>query len=263
MYFQNNFQSYSTLSMSTDYFIKPMSLNNLTDEYFKPISNSYTHNSFKTIYKKGNEIKEDDFSYKENEIISNTNVEDLFIIPTKEKNTTFVNMSSQIIDEVQRAIKIITDDFLPKDLEIKICNKVNIIEAFRKYNPNELYTDSIRGFALNSNDKKEIYVVEDIIQKLIITLGHEIGHIMTPKRINTVTEEAKAYAFQLVFLKTVIDNNILNLRNKITLEHIGKPAINGIHNVAFSWINSFLMDGYTSKEIYEQIISGELIIWDS
>jgi hypothetical protein len=81
--------------------------------------------------------------------------------------------------------------------------------------------------------------------------------VLSPTLNNSVDEEAKAYAFSLLWMRTVKENNIANLGNAIVLEN---PARNGLHDVAFSFVMDCMDRDEDLKEVYKELVSGERLV---
>ena len=52
----------------------------------------------------------------------------------------------------------------------------------------------------------------------MLTIGHELGHVLTKTLSRHHDEEAKAYAFSLVWIDAIKKNNIANLSGAIITE---------------------------------------------
>ena len=70
-------------------------------------------------------------------------------------------------------------------------------------------------------------------------------------------EEAKAYSFSLEWMKAIKKYNIANLKEAIITEN---PAHNGLHNVAFSFVNKMLKEGNDVWQIYSDLIKEEISV---
>jgi hypothetical protein len=102
------------------------------------------------------------------------------------------------------------------------------------------------GFCINRYPQTSyIFVREDNLDRLFLTIGHEIGHALSPILSDPRDEEAKAFAFSLAWMKTVVEHNIADLSHNIT----PNPARNDLHDVAYSFV-------------LEQMQKHELSSWD-
>ena len=97
----------------------------------------------------------------------------------------------------------------------------------------------------------EIFVLNDTLARVLLTLGHELGHVLTQTLDNPHDEEAKAYAFSLVWMKAIKEHDIAGLSDAIVTE---RPAENGLHNVAFGFVERLLQTGKEVGEIYVELI---------
>jgi len=120
------------------------------------------------------------------------------------------------------------------------------------------WNSEIQGFAINRKDKgliSEIFIKKGELDRIMITIGHEIGHVLTIKKDNMLDEEAKAFAFSLAWMKSIKESNIANLGTSISLS---RPAMNGIHNIALDFVLDQRSDGKEALDIYYDIIAGIL-----
>jgi hypothetical protein len=237
----------------SSYYVRPQMVSDLPFidlSYNNNFAFSYIRNEPKKLYEENKKIFE-----QENDV--QKEIETLFL----SRNATpcvFLGASSDVILQINQILKLLTGSGLPYNIRIEFCNAEKMSEAYKKWSK-QVWTPIVRGFCVPGHNKL-IYVLHDSLLNMMLTLGHEIGHILTAPRQNRITEEAKAYSFEIMWLSRMKDNNILELGHIIDLSRLGTPAANGIHDVAFRWVNSFLMDGKTAFEIYKDITDGEIVI---
>ena len=87
----------------------------------------------------------------------------------------------------------------------------------------------------------------------MLTIGHELGHVLTATLSTSHHEEAKAYAFSLLWMKVIREHNIANLGDAIVAE---RPAENGLHNIAFMLVRE-MMKEKSIEDIYGELIRRE------
>ncbi len=177
-------------------------------------------------------------------------VPDTFLKPGKEG--AFVGKAEEVREFVEEAFEKICDQKFPTNIKISILNG----EEFRKIAP----SPGTIGLSLNRGQQgllSEIFILNDTVGRVMLTIGHELGHVLTQTLGNAHDEEAKAYAFSLLWIKTIQEHNIANLGEAIITEH---PAENGLHNIAFSFVHQLLSQGKDAAQIYEQLISRELTL---
>jgi hypothetical protein len=90
----------------------------------------------------------------------------------------------------------------------------------------------------------------------MLTVGHELGHVLTPTLGNAVDEEAKAFAFELAWAKTIIENDIGGLKANFNVDFI--PAQNGLHDKAFTFVQKIVKKGMDSLRLFFEISRGAL-----
>ncbi len=85
----------------------------------------------------------------------------------------------------------------------------------------------------------------------MLTIGHEIGHVLTETLPSGENEEAKAYAFSLKWMETIQQHNIAGLQNALVTE---VPAPNGLHDVAFAYVMRLIRQGKTAWQVYRDLV---------
>ncbi|MDP6293270.1 MAG: hypothetical protein QGG83_00735 [Candidatus Woesearchaeota archaeon] len=115
------------------------------------------------------------------------------------------------------------------------------------------WSEGIQGFALNSNNNQphRIFVKEGPKDQMLLTLGHEIGHVMTPTLENEHDEEAKAFAFSIAWMQTIIEHDIAGLSSFLNPQ----PAMNGLHNVAYGFVQTLIQNGKTAMQAFVDIVN--------
>lgn len=89
----------------------------------------------------------------------------------------------------------------------------------------------------------------------MLTIGHELGHVLSPALDNKQDEEAKAYAFSFAWMEIIKEHNIANLANAIVTE---SPAQNGLHDVGFALVMGLFKQGENYLQIYKKILNKKL-----
>ena len=97
---------------------------------------------------------------------------------------------------------------------------------------------------------------EDQLARLMLTIGHEIGHVNALPLGNAVDEEAKAFAFSMDWMNAVRQNNIGGLYEAIS----PNPAKNGLHNRAFDFVMRLIEQGMKAVEVYLGLVKGDISI---
>ena len=88
------------------------------------------------------------------------------------------------------------------------------------------------------------------MDRVMVTLGHELGHVMARRLNNSRDEEAKAFAFCIAWLRAIKKHNIANLSTCIKL---GRPAENGLHNKALDFVLNLINKGIEPLEIFDDL----------
>lgn len=163
------------------------------------------------------------------------------------KGGKFVGRAEEIREHIEEAFQIMFNQPFPQDIKVSICDE----NTFKKIAPNP----GTVGLSINRGKMgllSEIFVLNGSLGKVMLTLGHELGHVLTETLDNAHDEEAKAYAFSLAWMNAIKDHNIAGLANAIVTE---TPAQNGLHNLAFDFVSSLLRKGRDVWSVYSDLIS--------
>lgn len=115
------------------------------------------------------------------------------------------------------------------------------------------WNNGILGFSINGKTKN-IFVRENHFDELILVIGHEIGHVLNDTLPNIHDEEAKAFAFSIEWAKTIKEKNIGHLGLNIKDEFNFQPAKNGLHDVAFEFVNLMINMGKKAIELHNDLV---------
>lgn len=166
--------------------------------------------------------------------------------------SVFIGSANEIKEFVEEAFFAVTGREFPDDIIVRILSK----EEFRKSNASlcEKFNDGVQGFAINRKRlglHSEIFVRQGELDKIMLTIGHELGHVLTRQLQNKTDEEAKAFAFSIAWMKKIKELNIANLSTAIQLD---KPAQNGLHDVALDFVLSLINKGEDVFNIYLDLV---------
>ncbi|MBU0457411.1 MAG: hypothetical protein ABH824_06920 [Nanoarchaeota archaeon] len=167
-------------------------------------------------------------------------IPDNFLKPGR--SGTFVGNTEDIKEYVEEAFQRIFEKSLPNDIKISVLDE----KEFRKIAPS---LNTI-GLSINRSELgllSEIFILHDSIGKVMLTIGHELGHILSPSLPNTHDEEAKAYAFSLIWMNCIKEHNIAGLGDALIIDN---PAENGLHNIAFRFVLNLVKQGKDLWDIY-------------
>ena len=170
---------------------------------------------------------------------------DDFLVPGREGR--FVGAAEEVKELVEEAFTKIFDSTFPADVKVSVLDNTK----FRKL------ASSPGVLGLSFNRKKvggvsEIFVREDSLARVMLTLGHELGHVLTSTLNDKRDEEAKAYAFSLEWMRVLRENNIGGLGGALMMD---RPANNGVHNVAFGFVEKLVKNGKKAWEVYLGLIN--------
>lgn len=167
--------------------------------------------------------------------------------------TPVINTLGEIKNVIDEAFKFITSHDFPHDaIKVTILPKAGFKDVFLR--TGGAWSEGIMGFSLNRFGKgvSEIVVKEEHLDSLLLTIGHEIGHVLSPSLPSIQDEEAKAHAFSLAWMETIRDNNIAGLKPNILIN----PAKNGIHDVGFEFVQHLMCSGSSALDVFRTLSRG-------
>lgn len=205
---------------------------------------------------RGYEIKNNtEYSARQDISKSYSFIPEQFLNPFR-PDTIFVNCPEQVEEYVRETFRLLMDKEIPKNITLKIC-PVQEMRKIHEENSGK-WNDGIMGFSINRNKVNgvnEIFVKEGKLDALMLTLGHEIGHVLSMPLDDKMKEEAKAFAFELAWIKTMHENNIAGLAANIDTSVLLKPAKNGLHDVAFDMVRNLVINGKKAIEVFFEIVN--------
>lgn len=181
-----------------------------------------------------------------------------FLKPNR-PTSPFVGSIGEIAHYIQQAFEAVTGSTLPNDVLMEIVTREELKHRHEKVGG--VWSPGIQGFSVNKQGfgNSSIVVKENELDKLMITIGHEIGHIMTFTLNNQHDEEAKAFAFEMAWIDALVEHNIANLANSINPNPM--PALNGLHDVAFMFVQKQMKQkGKKPLDIFGELSRGKLTI---
>lgn len=181
-------------------------------------------------------------------------VADTFLKPGS--TSRFVGDAESIQNDIEDAFRATTSDDLPRDIQIMVLKDADFRKAHIAHDGGS--SAGVMGFSLNANGRgmSKVFVRATALDHVMLTVGHEIGHVLTPTLRSEHDEEAKAFAFSLAWMNAIRKNNIAGIGSHILPE----PAQNGLHDRAFAFVQSVLDTGVSAWEAFLQLARGTLTI---
>jgi len=181
-------------------------------------------------------------------------ITDQFLVPGS--TARFVGDAAEIQEDIKEAFLATTGQELPKDIMITVLNDHEFKQAHLAHNG--AWSDGVQGFSLNSNGRgtNQVFVRAAPLDRLMLTIGHEIGHVLTPSLRSEHDEEAKAFAFSLAWMNAVREKNIAGIGINI----LPTPAQNGLHDRAFAFVQHVIENGVAAWDAFLQLAHGTLTI---
>ncbi len=181
---------------------------------------------------------------------------EIFLDPNRE-TAEHIESNEKIMPLVKKTFKLMMGkEFPEQSIKIIVCSEEELKMIHEKMSG--LWDKGIQGFSINKFGKgvSEIFVKGNEADGLMLTVGHEIGHVMSPALSDARDEEAKAFAFSLVWMQTIAKHNVGGLTKSIN----PMPAKNGLHNVAFDFVMDLIDTGEKATQIFTRLIKGAVSI---
>lgn len=181
--------------------------------------------------------------------------EEVFLNPSRPLTEIVIN-EDKIMPYVKEAFEKTTGKEFPSNLKVVVLSEKAFNEVHEGHKG--VHSQFVQGFAINRNGRglNEVFVKRNHLDSLMLTIGHEIGHVMSYTLEDERDEEAKAFAFSMAWMKAIKENNIAGIANSIN----PRPAVNGIHDKAFEFVLEMSEQGSTAMELFEKLSKGELSI---
>ncbi len=179
---------------------------------------------------------------------------DRFLVPGT--TARFVGSAKEIEEDIKEAFRATTGEKMPNDIIVRVLDDAEFRKAHAQHS--NAWNNSIQGFSINANNSGPslVFARADQLDRLMLTIGHEIGHVLTPTLRSPHDEEAKAFAFSLAWMNAIRENNIAGIGSHI----LPNPATNGLHDAAFSFVQQVIMAGTSAFEAFVQLAKGMLTI---
>ena len=170
-----------------------------------------------------------------------------FLSPSRPR-VPFVGGAAEIADFVKEAFLKTTGQELPGDIIITVALRSILQHIHRQF-----FNNSVVGLSLNGS--REVFAVAGTLDEVMLVIGHELGHVISPALQDGRAEEAKAFAFEMAWAMSVFEHDIAGLRMSINAAALAmKPAQNGLHDSAFAFVKSQTDSGKEPLQLHSQIV---------
>jgi hypothetical protein len=189
---------------------------------------------------------------------SHSSIPEIFLSPSRQK-ARFIDDNNEAKVIAEEIFELMMGEPLPIGISINILPFDDFKALHSKFGP---WSGGILGFSINSNEKK-IIVRENHLDSLMLVIGHEIGHVLTQALPNKHDEEAKAFAFSIEWAKTIKKHNVANLGLNIKDDVDFEPARNGLHDVAFNFVDFMVKKGRKALQLHDDLVKGYISVFSS
>ncbi|MBD3314043.1 hypothetical protein GF345_06375 [Candidatus Woesearchaeota archaeon] len=168
----------------------------------------------------------------------------------------FIGSSEDIKHYIKEAFEKTTGKSLPDDAVVRVVSHHELRELHEEFGGQ--WNPGVQGFAINKKGFGQSLIIckENDLDRLLVTIGHEIGHILNFPLSDKLNEEAKAFAFEMEWLKNIQEHNIAGLRGSVNPDP--SPARNGLHDVAFNFVKKQIKDGKECFEIMDDLMKNKV-----
>ena len=169
---------------------------------------------------------------------------DDFLNPNRQL-TAFIGDAAQIREFAEEAFFKTTGMEFPNDIAVRVLDENH-------------FREGLQGFAVNRKEQgqiSDVVVKQNTMDRVMVILGHEIGHVMSRRLNDARSEEAKAFAFSMEWIKQIKKHNIAGLSCSVCND---RAANNGIHDKALEFVINQIQEGKKPMQIVRELVSGEI-----
>jgi len=168
-------------------------------------------------------------------------------------SSPFIGKGDDIKHYILDAFEATMGEKLPDDLVISVVTKDELHRKHQEFGGET--SNGLQGFAINRRGVSHsmIFVCENELDQLLLTIGHEIGHCMSRTLPAKLDEEAKAFAFELAWMDALVKHDIARMGAAIDLDP--RPANNGLHNAAFNFVKRLAKQGRNAMHIFRGLVT--------
>jgi|GEM_PF-1353619 len=171
--------------------------------------------------------------------------------------TQFVEAAYEIKGLVTDTFEKLTGQQFPDDILVSVCDEEEM-KRIHEQNGGK-WNRGIMGFAINRQpDTSAIFIKQNDLDALMLTVGHEIGHVLSNRIKDDISEEAKAFAFELAWAKTIVENDIGGLAANFNVNFM--PAENGLHDRAFAFVQKEVKMGKEALRLFFELAKGVITV---
>lgn len=168
----------------------------------------------------------------------------------------FIGSVDDIKHYIREAFEKTAGKMLPDDIIIRVVGQNELKGLHEEFGGK--WSPGIQGISINKRGfgQSMIFVKENDLDMLLVTVGHEIGHVINFPLAEKLNEEAKAFAFEMAWVNALYSHNIAGLRKSINPNPM--PARNGLHDVAFAFVKNLLLNGMKALDIFAKLMKNEI-----
>ncbi|MBI2664288.1 hypothetical protein HYX10_03005 [Candidatus Woesearchaeota archaeon] len=162
--------------------------------------------------------------------------------------TPLVGQSSELMEPIREAFQLTTGQQLPEGIIITIAAREELVQKHIAF-----LSSSVVGLSIP--ETQEVFAAAGNMDEVMLTIGHELGHVIRKQARTAQEEEAKAFAFEAAWAKAIFEHDIAGLRNSINAAALS-PAKNGLHDTAFNFVKNNA--GIEPMQLFNSISDGSI-----
>ncbi|MEK6837451.1 MAG: hypothetical protein AABX69_02265 [Nanoarchaeota archaeon] len=178
-----------------------------------------------------------------------------FLSPTRPR-TPFIAAAAEIAEFIKESFAKTTQKELPEDIMITVATREMLQQIHKQFINTGVVGLSLNSLGSSSSNKvgREIFVVAGNLDEVMLIIGHELGHVLSPPLQSEKAEEAKAFAFEMAWAQAIFLHDVAGLRNSINQAALNmKPAQNGLHNLAFAFVRAATLGGKAPLSLHSEL----------
>ena len=160
----------------------------------------------------------------------------------------FVGGAEEMREHIEEAFEELMGESFPSSIRLSVLKD----QEFSKMTP----SPGVLGLSINRGEQgliSEVFVRAGPLGRVMLTIGHEIGHVLSKPLATAQLEEAKAYAFSFAWMKAIKDKDIAGLASALVIEN---PAKNGVHDKGLEIVAKG-MEEKEAFEVWQELVLGK------
>lgn len=139
-------------------------------------------------------------------------------------------------------------NFWAGEIAVRVVDDLN--HHYQKFH-GKIPENPLVGFAVREEPRRGLaFAKSGLLPKVLNSIGHEIGHLITDRLPESVDEEGKAYSFEFAWTYAISDKNIGGIRDVRKLLVAPDQKKHPNHHRAFNFVQPCIQQGFDPMKLY-------------